>query len=572
VSRKQIQAEVDPRKGRKAKELYHGAPREELTLEAQAIERTFWILPKKGPRLRFKLNPSQKAYDLIRGPRDIITKARQKGFSSLGIAYQTIDCLGKEGTRAVLISHEAKSTQRLLDRARFYLNYMSIDYEVKDYETGEVLGTQDVPLHVDLGRHSRQEFYFPQTESTFYIGTAGSRAFGRGDTVTHLHISEYAWWETDALKQVSGLFQSVPLDGTIRIESTGNGKYNDFYYMVVNAKELGYQVFFRGWWQDPEYQLQPTGDWAPQGFEEYFQDIQSKYNLTPQQLYWYWRKLLEFRLNLTLMQQEYPSSIEECFQASGSSVFPEVEGYPNSNWKWKRESKYNYRVDYDEAHPKEGMTYVLGADAAGGTGNDEAAIQILSLETFEQVYEFGSNRCDPVEFGRFTVDLANRYNQCYVVHESNNHGITVDSILRESYRTDRLYLRKLPTRRTRAEYGYYTGETTKKALAGVLLQAFDLGLILYGESTLDEIYEFEEDSHGRMGGPQDGKVIGLALACVGYFKWVNLIRVVQAPKPKPVIDYENCSFLYDPYEWMMEAASAAKGRTKAFPDMLNRRY
>jgi len=99
-----------------------------------------------------------------------------------------------------------------------------------------------------------------------------------------------------------------------------------------------------------------------------------------------------------------------------------------------------------------------------------------------------------------------------------------------------------------------------------------LGLILYGESTLDEIYEFEEDSHGRMGGPQDGKVIGLALACVGYFKWVNLIRVVQAPKPKPVIDYENCSFLYDPYEWMMEAASAAKGRTKAFPDMLNRRY
>lgn len=560
-----VQSDHLGKKARRPRELTQ-PPRDELTPEAQAIEKTFWILPKIGARVRFRLNPSQRAYDLIRSERDIVTKARQKGFSSLGIAYQTVECLGKEGTRAVLISHEAKSTQRLLDRARFYLQYMSAEYEIRDHETGEVIGTQDVPLSVDLGRHSRQEFYFPQTESTFYIGTAGARAFGRGDTITHLHISEYAWWESDALRQVAGLFQAVPKGGTIRIESTGNGKQNDFYYMVVNAKELGYQVFFRAWWQDPEYQEEPQEDWMPIGFEEYFADMKSDYNLNNSQLYWYWKKLLEFRLNLPLMQQEYPSSVEECFQASGASVFPDIDGFDNPNWTWKRHSsQYPYRIDYDNTHPREDRTYVIGADASGGTGHDEAAVQIITLETFEQVYEFGHDRIDPVEFGHFLVDLARHYNQAYIVHESNNHGITVDAILRKDYTTSRLYLRKLPTRKSRAGYGYFTGETTKPALAGVILQALELGLILYGESTIDELYEFEEDSHGRMGGPQDGKVIALGLACVGYFKWMNLAKSLTTPQAKPHIDYEHSSFVYDPFEWMEEAAKAARsGHRKAF--------
>lgn len=318
------------------KPLIFNQPRAELTPEAQAIESTFWILPKMGPKQRFVLNEAQKEYDSIRSSRDIITKCRQKGFSSVGIGYEVVDCLGKEGTRAVLISHEAKSTQRLLDKAAFYLKYMSIEHQVRDYETGDILSSTEIPLNVDLGRHSRQEFYFPKTESTFYIGTAGARAFGRGDTITHLHISEYAWWESDALRQVSGLLQAVPLGGTIRYESTGNGRANDFYYICENAERLGYQLYFRPWWKDNEYELDPKPGWNPDGFEHYFQDMRLEYHLTESQLYWYWMKLLEFRTNLPTMQQEYPSRLDECFSATGGSVFPNMEYLKDERWIWER--------------------------------------------------------------------------------------------------------------------------------------------------------------------------------------------------------------------------------------------
>lgn len=538
--------------------------RDQLTPEAQAVEKTLWILPKLGPKVRMILNDAQREYDKIRSNRDIITKCRQKGFSTFRIAIQTIKCLGVEGTRAVLISHEAKSTERLLDRARFFLQHMSVDYEMRDVESGEVIGTQDIPLSVNLGRHSRREFYFPQTESTFYIGTAGARAFGRGDTITDLHISEYAWWESDALKSVAGLFQAVPMGGTICIESTGNGRQNDFYYMCGHADELGYQLFFYPWWKDPEYQMDPKPGWEPVGFEHYFVDMQHKYNLSERQLYFYWIKLLEFRLNLPIMQQEYPSSVDECFQASGGRVFKDIQVCENENWKWT--NKNQYRIDYDPTHPRENFTYVLGADASGGTGNDEAAVQILTLETFEQVFEFGSSFCDPVEFGHLLCEWGQVYNMAYLIPEGNNHGIATCAILDREYPIrSRIYKRRLPTKGGKVELGFYTGETTKKELVGYILRAIEDGIFIYGEDTIKEMGEFEEDANGRMGAPQDGKVVALGLACVGFYKWRHLANDLRVKPKVSATDYSNCSFRFDAYEWMQEAAKGQKQGLNFFP-------
>ena len=496
-----------------------------LTPEAQVIEALFSIANKKGEKVPFRLNASQKAYDSQRTNKDIIAKARQKGFSSLGIAYQTVDCLGKEGTRAVLISHEAKATQRLLDKARYYLQYIK----------------GPAP---QLGRHSRNEFYFPKTESTFYIGTAGAKAFGRGDTITHLHISEYAWWESDALKQVAGLFQAVPKDGTIRIESTGNGRVNDFYYMCEHAEQLGYNLFFRAWWQDDEYQLTPKHKWEPEGFENYFQDMKLDYNLTEEQLYWYWVKLLEFRLDLRMMQQEYPSKLDECFQATGGSVFPETTRVKSSYWKWS--IKHNHRMDYLSNHPQEQRTYVLGADPSGGTGHDNAACQILCLETLEQVLEFASSQVDPVDFGHLLVELGLEYNTAFIICEANHHGIATHSILLKNYPLMKKYKRKLPMRSGKPIYGYITTQNTKPALVGAIYECEELGLALYSKELISEMKTFEETPEGKLEGPKDDRVIALGLACVGYLKYQHLkfdIRPkVVIPKPDPNRNYMYYTF------------------------------
>lgn len=494
-----------------------------LTPEARVIHTMFYIGDKQGKRVKFQLNESQYAYDLVRTNRDLIPKARQKGFSSYGIGLQCVDCLGKEGTRAVLISHEASSTQRLLDKARYYLQYIE--------------GPKP-----ELGRHSRNEFYFPKTESTLYIGTAGARAFGRGDTINHLHISEYAWWESDALEKVAGLFQAVPMNGTIRIESTGNGMGNDFYYMCTHAKELGYNLFFRSWHEDLEYVIEPPDKWIPIGFEDYFEKMQSMYNLTEPQLYWYWTKLQEFRLDLKYMQQEYPSCLQECFKASGGAVFPDITGSKTYHWKWKMDG--SYRVEYHEQHPMENHTYVIGGDAAGGTGNDEAAITILCLETLEQVFEFGSNAIDPVAFGHLLARLGTLYNQAFLIPEGNNHGISTCAVLAKEYDRFKIYKRVLPSKLGKAVYGFYTGENSKKELIGSIHEAIENGLTLYGEKTIREMREFEEVKN-KMEGPEDGLVISLGLACIGYFKYKR--HIYQEPT-KPITIDLNQNYMYFTYD------------------------
>lgn len=486
-----------------------------MTPEAQVIEAMFHILPKDGPEVPFHLNPSQSDYDSQRTPRDLIPKARQKGFSSLGIGYQCVDCLTKEGTRAVLISHEGSATQRLLDRASYYIRHL------------------EGPAAA-LGRHSRNEFFFPKTESTLYIGTAGAKAFGRGDTITHLHISEYAWWETDALRHVAGLFQAVPASGTVRIESTGNGRNNDFHYMCMHAQDLGYQVYFRSWHADDEYSKEPTGEWCPEGFEHYFQDMKLKYNLSEAQLYWYWLKLLEFRMDLKFMQQEYPSALEECFQATGGAVFESVTRVEVKHWDWKMwDHKYRYESlnsTPEAQQPDPRCSYVIGADAAGGTGNDDAAIVILCLETWEQVFEMSSNRIDPVEFGWILAKLGEQWNQAWIVAEGNNHGIATHSILTKNYDRMKLYKRHIPTGKTvKIKYGFHTGESTKHELIGAIAEAQEHGLILHGLKTTEELKDFEEfiplsqrdkpNAKTVMGAKEDGLVIALGLACVGMFKY-----------------------------------------------------
>lgn len=467
--------------------------------EAKAVEALFYIARKDGVKVPFILNPSQAAYDKQTTQRDIIAKARQKGFSSFEIARSTVKCLGKEGTRAVLISHEGKSTQRLLDKARYYLKHIK--------------GPKP-----ELGRSSRNEFYFPKTESSYYIGTAGAKAFGRGDMITDLHISEYSFWENDAIEQVAGLFQAVPSTGRIVIESTGNGMANDYYYMAENAEKLGYNLFFRAWWEDNEYSKEPVHAWNPEGMEHYFQDMRLKYNLTEAQLYWYWLKLMEFRMDVNTMQQEYPSELKECFQATGGAIFRNVSRVKSDSWIWGK--KHERRVDYLEDHPDNSKyTYVIGADPSGGTGNDNAAIQIVCLETLEQVLEFANNRIDPVEFGHFLCEIGRDYGEAYIVCEANHHGIATLSVLTKQYNRMKIYKRGIQTRGGKPSYGFMTTNTSKPALIGCIKECLDIGLTLHGSSTTKEMMKFEETSDGKFGSASDDLVIALGLASIGYVRY-----------------------------------------------------
>lgn len=114
-----------------------------MTPEAAIIEQAFSIVNKAGQKVPFRLNETQLEYDERRSTRDLIVKARQQGFSSFIDALIVLLCITVDNIRAVLIAHDRESTEKLFDRARFFINN---------------LGHKDLKFKVDLTRSSRREF------------------------------------------------------------------------------------------------------------------------------------------------------------------------------------------------------------------------------------------------------------------------------------------------------------------------------------------------------------------------------------------------------------------------------
>lgn len=489
-----------------------------ISLEAKIIEGMFQIQPKDGPRVPFRLNTFQTWLDYeIHDPQYnsfILAKPRQKGGSSYFEAIFSVRCLGKEGTRAVVISHEAEATQRLLDKVHFYLKYTN--------------------PHPSYLRNSRNELAFGKTDSTFYIGTAGAKAFGRGDTITDLHCSEYAFWD-DAVRHSIGLFQAVPSTGHKYLESTGNGRNNDFHYIWNHADRMGYKRLFAPWFIDLEYsRTTPYNNWTIRDTDTqhltYLLTLQEKFKLSNEQMFWYCSKLAELRDDLHLMQQEYPSEPEECFQATGGAIFPDVELTPCEGWE--SFLLLGARVFGLHSHPQPNLHYTIGADPSGGTGHDDAALVVMCVETLEQVLRFSSNTTDPIVFSKLLLDLGKHYNDAYLIPEANNHGIAVVAILKRDYPRSLLYYHAKATRKAGAKYGWLNTNDRKHNLVGMMQETLDQYLI-YDKKTVEELQAFEEDEEERMGGKSDNLVIASGLAMLGCLKQSHYRTEYLLPKVEP---------------------------------------
>lgn len=196
------------------------------------IEDNFMVRPKEvdnemGFVIPFKFNKVQNLYyDRMRhdypkmdGLREIILKARQQGFSTMILAMFVVDFITKPNSVSICISHRSKETKLLFKRVRFFIESYCTKhgFDIKDY------------LSVD----TKEELENATNGAYFYIGTAGSKVGGRGDTVTNIHFSEAAFYQetekVDAKEIIEATSQQVPMDhGMIFIESTG-GHYGSYY-------------------------------------------------------------------------------------------------------------------------------------------------------------------------------------------------------------------------------------------------------------------------------------------------------------------------------------------------------
>lgn len=280
----------------------------------QLIEGLLWILNKSGQRVRFNLNPTQSQYEKTKTKRDLILKARQKGFSSYILADQFIDCIRKP-TNAVVISHEKEATKRLFAKVKYYIDNLEVKPAIQ-YDT-------------------KQDIVFPKRPSNYYIGTAGQKAFGRGDTIHRVHGSEVAFWQKPETI-IAGFKEAVPLDGIIIFESSANGRGNWFYdeWQAAKAGESIYTPHFIPWFIDNEYQLSEKDlikleikeavreRIIKTDFTDEEKDLIKKHSLMINQIWWRRFKLWDLG---EMFQQEYPENDVDCFLQSGRPVFKVIK-------------------------------------------------------------------------------------------------------------------------------------------------------------------------------------------------------------------------------------------------------
>lgn len=475
------------------------------------IESLLRIPDKNGRDVDFILNQDQAQFDAQRTGRDIIAKYRQGGFSMYELARALVNCLSERNRRHVILAHNTDTTQKLLARIHYMIKH---------------LPDRGCPLP-SLRHATINRLEFEKTDSSIFIGTAGSGDYGVGDTITDLHCSEVSRWPNPR-EILNGLFQSVPPSGNILLESTGHGTGNWFHQAVMRASRgVGYKLHFFNWLNTPEYSIE-LGD--PGAFlaqlDETLEEPRYAKLLSANQLAWRRQKLAEFEFDMRLFRENYPVSLEECFQGTGHSLFPEVNFVETPLWK----ALDPWTMIHSD-HPRIGLTYCCGGDVGAGTGGDYSVLEIFEAETGRQVLEYRNNMIEPDRFAAKTIELATRYNQAYINPERNNMGyLYVKELLATDYPKNLIHRARFSNPsggRSQTElskisdFGTYTTDVLKVLMIGGLAKHLRLSvhvpaeLMIHSQTLQMELSSFVEKESGKLEAEQgcfDDCVMATALA------------------------------------------------------------
>lgn len=430
---------------------------------------TLVLIENKGRQIvPFNLNPIQlDMYESSTG-RDIYVKPSQVGGSSLFICDFLIDCITVPGTTSTIISYDEFITGRLLRKAHTFYNIL----------------LDRMPSIPKLIHKSTNEMTFADVDSSFFIGSARSYAFGRGETIHNLLLDEFGFWQPgDAERLFGAALQRVPLalNTKVKVLSTPNGEDNDFYetYMAAKeGKEVGKSIFkahFYPWYQHPEYSLPPDSTFALPGDDTpilenltpdetglmlRFEHLGVDYQEANNKIRWRRYKIAEMsslrRSGETrlLFPQEYPEDDVSCFQAAGDMVYDSdlitdmaKDCYPAST--------HNLFADIWEP-PEDGVKYLVAIDPGLGKISESVATVWSFTENEFRHHATLSGLYPDDDMADKSKALAYFYNNAVIANE-DTLGIT--SHLKDYpdlyYRTDPV------TGRVGRDIGWATTRSTK---------------------------------------------------------------------------------------------------------------
>jgi hypothetical protein len=432
------------------------------------IEHLLKIDNKQGLVVPFKFNKVQAYFNTHKGYRNIILKARQLGMSSSILGNMFVDCITIPHTNCAVVSHETRATQRLLDRVQFYYDSME-------------------EPRPKIGAESRSEKTFPDLHSSMYVGTAGARAFGRGDTIREALLSEIAFYE-DGEKLLSGIEDSVPLTGELTLESTANGEGNIFHKTWVLAREgkSPYKPFFFPWWWDEEYtiprncqdqkllELLPPSDRNELVYTEEEKELVTRANLDEGQVRWRRFKINEKK---GLFWIEYPENEVDCFITTGDPVFDQkmLTDFANQCYDGKRhEGGWTYWIP-----PEDKLLYFIGVDTSSGAPEGSYSAFVVINSRWEVCATFQA-RVEPHILAEILRKAGKWYNNAELIIERNFTGYAVLEHL--STYSHIAYQRDFATGKVTTQKGWWSNDQTRSLIMSVTKE--NLGQIKMWDTNL----------------------------------------------------------------------------------------
>jgi len=405
--------------------------------------------------------------------RIVIPKSRQHGISTITEAIIYCKAAFQHNINAIIVADKGEHASNIFEMSQLMHEQM------------------DEMVRTDTKKSNAFELSFSENHSKIEIGTTG-----RSGTYHIFHSSETALYQ-QCEKTMLGVLQTVPdLPGTMVImESTGNGIGNYFHKRCLDAKAGRIQdiLFFIPWYEnddnvmaaDPEMQLQSEGEFGNELF------YQKEYNLTLHQLAWRRYSIADkCGGDLHKFMQEYPASLEECFQGSGYPVFD------HEMLMWMEEHgvvfpKYTGVIDdnfIDIGHDTRGWLkiwdkpdtvkykhrYCIGADTGGVWEGADYSCAYVYDRLKRHVVAMIHGHFDAYVYAGHLVTLAKWYQNAKLAVESNkwdsetdDMGTAVIDNITKRYKYSNFYTRKVRDNQENTEttrIGWNTNPETKQLL------------------------------------------------------------------------------------------------------------
>lgn len=397
-------------------------------------------------------NKNQLKYLQTRKGRDIILKIRQVGFTTLSCIRALDMALWEPNMRTGIMAHKNEVVGTIfVDIVKF-----SYDWFVKDWghhynptpnsDSATSLGFSDDGLGRKLDSSMRVLFDF------------------RSKTLHFLHVSEAS--RVDA-ERLTGSLQGVPINGEVVLESTPNGRGGEFFRLWQLWRSKGSQAPYKGhfvpWYSHYPEELSSVSQGTKKGrhkkvwylkwedfdpeITQFEKTIIEDYSLTPEHIRWRrWCIDTNCGGSEEKFDEEYPADDVSCFLAGDNQVFaPSVLKKHDATCKPPAVTGFLVASEtigatkvvpdpagwfYQWVEPKPQRQYSIGADPASGAAADASAAYVIDNATLEIVAAL-HGKIPPDTFAEQLKCLGLLYNSAFICVESNNHGHTVITLLKQ---------------------------------------------------------------------------------------------------------------------------------------------